>query len=361
MNPQYTNPFEAYGQSYNQSPASYASAPDPRQAQYQAQLRAQQHQQAQYQAQQQPQHAQSPASDPRQAQLRAQQQHQQAQYQTQMRAQQQQHQQAQYQAQMRARQQAEGGDPRYQHTYQQTQLGAQASYGDRVRHQESMAQKAHDAQARQYDILKKEQDKQITHLLYVDSKEAVCENAWKMCRGLPMVHVVDVREAPDDAIPDCVTFLPAIVDVRGKGRCYRGSKCDQYVKHLLKPKTSGGQRYIDPFKPVGNMLRIDYDKIENQEPILDTDTHQLEGAYDVWPEFDANPARAKAQSDAYLKRLKAKLDRNPVKMDPPIEDKNDKEDQSRLSKADADVRRRKQESNQPVRDQQVPVFAQQVP
>ena len=358
-----SNIFEAYGNSYMHgsssgsqghpeeqgSPFGFAQAQH--RAQMQGQMQPQMQAQAQYQAQMQA-----------QAQYQAQVQ---AQYQAQVQAQRQAQVQAQRQAQMQAQRQAQmqgqmqGMDPRYQHNYTVPQLRANASTQEQMAYQNMMANRAQEAQRRQYAMLKKEQDKQITHVLYIDPREEVCEDSYKLCIGLPMVHIVDVNNVTSDQVPECVTFLPAIVDVRGQGGCYRGSKCEQYITRKLIPRKQTAQRFIDMGSP--SLFRLDVDDITKQEPMLESEIGSLEGAYDKWPKFSSDPVKAKSQSDSMLRKLKQRIDRLNIKVDEPVADM-DGNTSATNTKIQAELRRREKEAQAGSnRRGPAPTFIQQLP
>ncbi len=344
------NLFEAYGDSYQTNPFAQGTTGPPAHTQAYAQAYAQAQMQAQMQAQ-------------RRAQMEAQRR---AQMEAQRRAQLQSQQYAQYQAQMRQSQSNMRVDPRFQHTYQAPQLNPNASMQERMHYQNMMANQAREAQRRQYEMVQKEQKKRITHLLYYDSREPVCENSYKMCQGAPIVHMIDVMSVPENSVPECVTYLPAIIDVQG-AKCYRGSRCEQYIKRMMAPKKRNNERFIDFISPTSDlampMTNFDKEDMAKQLPILESEMGGLDAVYSKWPTFSSDPKKAKNQSDMFLKRLKQRIDQSNIKVDPPVDDadENAQSQAARDARIQADIRKREQESRMPVRNGSDVVFEAALP
>jgi len=313
------NLFEAYGDSYQTNPFGQGGAGPP--------VHAQAHMQAQHRAQAQAQR---------------------------------------YQAQMRQSQTNMQVDPRFQHNYQVPRLNPNASVQERMSYQNTMANRAREAQRRQYDMVQKERQKRITHLMYYDSREPVCENSYKMCQGAHMIHTIDVMTVPANSVPVCVTYLPAIIDVQGAA-CHRGSKCEQYIKRMMAPKKKNNERFIDFIAPVSDMAmpmtNFDKEDMANQVPILESEMGGLDAVYSKWPEFSSDPVKAKRQSDMFLKRLKQRIDQKGVKLDPPAEDSDRSVQVQAATQAriQAEIRKREQESRMPVRNGSDVVFDAALP
>lgn len=244
-------------------------------------------------------------------------------------------------------------------------MNPNASIQEQMQYQQMAARRAREAQARQYAMVKKEQEKQITHLLYYDSREPVCENSYKMCQGAPMVHMIDVSKVSEDSVPQCVTYLPAIIDVVG-ANCQRGSRCEQYIKRMMAPKKKLTDRFVNfigSSEMTMPVMSFDQKDMSKQQPILQEDMGGLDTVYKNWPTFSSNPVKAKAQSDAFLKRLKQKIDQRNIKLDPPIED-TDENAQTRATnqaRIDAEIAKRKHEANMPVRNGGDVVFEAALP
>ena len=170
----------------------------------------------------------------------------------------------------------------------------------------------------------------ITHLLYIDSREQVCEDAYKLSRGLPFIHVMDVNHIESSQVPECVTHLPAIVITQGQGTCYKGSRCEQYIKQLLahqtKPKNK--QEFVDTSQIDYQAFKIDPQygkkgcnkKGMNDVSVQNRDTFGL-GVYQNWPKFSRDPVKAKQQSELFLRKLKQDMQRRNIKAEKPIDDK----------------------------------------
>lgn len=291
--------------------------------------------------------------------------HAQAQMQAQMEAQRR----AQLEAQMEAQRRAQMNvrmDPRFQHNYQVPQMNPNASIQEQMRYQEMMAARAREAQRRQYQMVKREQEQKITHILYFDSREPVCENSQKMCQGSPRVHMIDVMRVPENSVPECVTHLPAIIDVKGS-KCYRGSKCEQYIKRMMTPKKPTDQKFINFVSQTSEfampMTNFNKEDMTKQIPILENEIGGIEGVYEKWPTFSSDPAKAKRQSDMFLKRLKQRIDQGNIKLDPPIDDKvsNKQEEARARAITQAEIAKREREANMPIRNRGNVVFEQALP
>lgn len=349
----YPNPFEAYGNSFSNPYGQFQPSPfgAPQQSAFAGHAP---QNPFDYRAQQQQHHHQTQMEAQRRAQMEAQ-----------RRAQIQAHRQAQMQAHHQTQmgdQHMQAMDPRYQHTYAH-QYNTNVPTEIQMRQQEQIAARARDAQRKQYDMVKREQDKKISHLLYYDPNQPACENSWKMSIGMLSIHPVNVTDTPEDAIPNCVISLPAIVILK-ENRCLRGSKCEQYLKRLTQPRDQQPQRYIDPFQPVGNRLRLRLDQAtEKQEPILDKEMNDLSAVYERWPKFDKDPLKAKQQSDAMLRRIASKIQSGEIKVEDPIDDKGgSRELQHTQAQVAREVQERERQSKNDVRRQQkVPAFKQQLP
>lgn len=171
----------------------------------------------------------------------------------------------------------------------------------------------------------------ITHLLYIDSREPVCEDAFKLGRPIPQIHVMDVSRIDSSKVPECVTYLPAIVNTNGEGTCYKGSRCEQYIKQLVSQINTkqGGQEFVDTsqidfqaFKIAPTYGRQGYEKSGmNDRHVQNNDTFGLTGVYKQWPKFSSNPVKAKQQSELFLRKLKEDMTRRNIKPEKPVDDK----------------------------------------
>lgn len=171
----------------------------------------------------------------------------------------------------------------------------------------------------------------ITHLLYIDSREPVCEDAYKLGRSISSVHIIDVSRIDSSQVPECVTYLPAIVTTSGQGSCYKGSRCEQYIKHLITTinKTQNGQEFVDTsnidfqaFKIAPSYGQQGYEKTGmNDRHVQNIDTFGLNGVYQNWPKFSSNPVKAHQQSELFLKKLKDDMARRNIKPPKPVDDK----------------------------------------
>lgn len=171
----------------------------------------------------------------------------------------------------------------------------------------------------------------ITHLLYIDSREPVCEDAHKLGRAISAVHIIDVSRVDPSQVPECVTYLPAIVTTSGQGSCYKGSRCEQYIKHLMSTinKTQNGQEFVDTsnidfqaFKIAPSYGQQGYEKSGmNDRHVQNHDTFGLNGVYQNWPKFSSNPVKAHQQSELFLKKLKEDMARRNIKPPKPVDDK----------------------------------------
>lgn len=174
----------------------------------------------------------------------------------------------------------------------------------------------------------------VDHILYVDPNEPVCEDSIKMVQGFANVHVVNVKAVSRSEIPECVTFLPTLIDIRGKGRHFPGSKCTQYLKHMFKPKSTD-LKFMDPNKPVSQMLRLDIEDVEKQTPI-DVVDQQSTDLFNI-PNYGSDFKKAMARSDAHIAKMENKLKYQPQKPPEPISERDVYKDQNLMSRVDSEV------------------------
>lgn len=161
----------------------------------------------------------------------------------------------------------------------------------------------------------------ITHLLYVDTREKVCEDALKLGRAIPFIHVMDVSTMDSSRVPECVTYLPSIVDTQGQGACYQGSRCEQYIKQIITQSNKhnkSGQKFVDTSFIDYQAFKINPNKGMNEEHIQTSDAFGL-GVYPTWPKLSSDPVKAKQQSDFYLQKLEAEMKRRNIKAEKPID------------------------------------------
>lgn len=260
------------------------------------------------------------------------------------------------QAQLQNQHQSQAIDPRYQHNYTVPALHPHASQSEQMAYQQMVAQRANEAQRRQYRLVQNEQAEQITHVLYFDSRAKVCEDSHKMCMGIPSVRAVDVNTVQSHEVPQCVTYLPAIV---GHNQCFQGSKCEQYIKQtFLTSKKPTDTRFIDFNNTNYNILNSD------REPIENTKLGELGRVYGQWPKFSRDPQEALSQSKTYLKKLEAALKRrrelqpHPEK---PIDDRDSRQTTQDQNRAHHELRRRENEVSSYVQPTRQPVFRQDLP
>lgn len=229
-------------------------------------------------------------------------------------------------------------NPQYQAYLQQQQQAQYQNYLQQQQQQYSQTQLRHNTNLQsQYGNtgpkpLEERNMKatKITHLLYIDSREEVCEDAYKLSRGLPFIHIMDVNNMDPSQVPECVTYLPAIVVTQGQGTCHKGSRCEQYIKQLIvhQSKSTNKQEFVDTSQIDYQAFKIDNQygkkgstkKGMNDVHVQNTDTFGL-GVYKHWPKFSNDPVKAKQQSELFLRKLKQDMQRRNIKPEKPIDDK----------------------------------------
>ena len=149
----------------------------------------------------------------------------------------------------------------------------------------------------------------------------MCEDAFKLGRAIPFIHIMDVNRMDPSKVPECVTYLPSIVNTQGQGACYQGSRCEQYMKQLISESNKNnksGQKFVDTSFIDFHAFKINPSKGMNQEHIQTSDAFGL-SVYPTWPKLSSDPVKAKQQSDFYLQKLESEMKRRNIKAEKPLD------------------------------------------